>query len=212
MMVDDLARKMNLPKPRIAIVQNDMPNAFATGRNHSHSVFAVTTGIMKRLTDAELQAVLAHEMTHVKNRDMLVVVFASFLISLLSIIIYFVVNMAMRSDDRNNFAAFLIAQMVSAIFSMTIGTIIVNTVSRYREYGADRGAAMVTGKPDNLISALRKISGSKVSSDSKQGLDSAKALCISPLGGGFLELFSTHPSMEHRIEALEKIKSELRGY
>ena len=212
MMVEDLARRMNLPKPKIAIVQNDMPNAFATGRNHSHSVVAVTTGIMNRLSDAELQAVLAHEMTHVKNRDMLVVVFASFLVSLLSIIIYFVVNMAMRSDDRNNFVAFLVAQMISGLFSMTIGLVIINTVSRYREYGADRGAALVTGKPDNLISALRKISGSKVSSESKQGLDSAKALCISPLGGGFMELFMTHPTMEHRIAALEKIKSEMRGY
>ncbi|HEY3272620.1 MAG TPA: M48 family metalloprotease [Methanocella sp.] len=212
MMVEDLARKMNLPKPKIAIVQNDMPNAFATGRNYHHSVVAVTTGIMNRLSDGELQAVLAHEMTHVKNRDMLVVVFASFLVSLLSIIIYFVVNMAMRSEDRNNFVAFIVAQMVSALFSMTIGLIIINTVSRYREYGADRGAAIATGKPDNLISALRKISGSKVSSESKQGLDSAKALCISPLGGGFVELFSTHPSMENRIAALEKIKSELRGY
>jgi heat shock protein HtpX len=212
MMVGDLARRMNLPMPKIAIVQNDMPNAFATGRNYNHSVVAVTTGIMNRLSDAELQAVLAHEMTHVKNRDMLVVVFASFLVSLLSIIIYFVVNMAMRSEDRNNFAAFMVAQLVSFIFSMTIGVVIVNTVSRYREYGADRGSALVTGKPDNLISALQKISVTKVSSESKQGLDSAKALCISPLGGGFMELFMTHPTMEHRIAALEKIKSEMRGY
>ena len=101
--------------------------------------------------------------------------------------------------------------MISIIFSKTIGLILINTVSRYREYGADRGAACL-GSPDNLISALKKISGARFSGDAARGLESAKALCISPTSAGFLELFSTHPTIEHRIAALEKIKSEMRGY
>jgi heat shock protein HtpX len=213
MIVESLASKMGLPKPKVAIVQNDMPNAFATGRNYSHSVVAVTTGLLNRLNDKEIEAVLAHELSHVKHRDMFVVTFASFVVSVLSYIVYFAFAMILRGDnDRDSFGASMLAWFVSIIFSNTIGLIIINTVSRYREYGADRGAAYATGAPDNLISALRKISGTKVSSDSARGLESAKALCISPTAAGVLELFSTHPPIEKRIAALEKIKSEMRGY
>ncbi len=213
MTIENLALKMGLPKPKIAIVQNDMPNAFATGRNYRNSVVAVTTGLLNRLNDQELQAVLAHEMTHVKNRDMFVVTFASFVVSVMSMIIYFALSMVMRGDDREGgFGASMIAWFVSIIFSNTIGLIIINTVSRYREYGADRGAALVTRNPDGLISALKKISAKPVSSESARGLESAKALCISATAKGMMELFSTHPSMEKRIAALEKVKSEIRGY
>jgi heat shock protein HtpX len=106
----------------------------------------------------------------------------------------------------------MIAWFVSIIFSNTVGLILINTVSRYREYGADRGAAYATGNPDSLISALRKISKAPVSGDSARGLESAKALCISPTAAGFMELFSTHPRIEKRIAKLEQIKSEMRGY
>lgn len=212
MMVERLASQMGLPKPRIAIVDNDMPNAFATGRNYKNSVVAVTTGIMNRLNDQELSAVLAHELTHVRNRDMLVVTFASFVVSVLSMVIYFAISMVIRSDERDNFGATMAAWMVSMLFSNTIGLILINTVSRYREYGADRGSALVTRNPDYLISALQKISGSRSSGEAARGLESAKALCISPTGGALLELFSTHPSMDKRIARLEQIKTELRGY
>jgi heat shock protein HtpX len=212
MIVESLSSKMGLPKPKVAIVQNDMPNAFATGRNYSHSVVAVTTGLLNKLNDQEITAVLAHELSHVKHRDMFVITFASFVVSVLSMIIYFGLSMVLRGDDRNNFGASIAAWFVSIIFSNTIGLILINTVSRYREYGADRGSAYATGNPDSLISALRKISATKVSSQSARDLESARALCISPTTSGFLELFSTHPPIEKRIANLEKIKSEMRGY
>jgi heat shock protein HtpX len=212
MIVENLALKMGLPKPKIAIVQNDMPNAFATGRNYRNSVVAVTTGLLNRLNEQELQAVLAHEMTHVKNRDIFVITFASFVVSMLSYAIYFLLTMVMRGNDRDNFGASMGAWFISMILSNTIGLILINTVSRYREYGADRGSAYATGNPDWLISALKKISRMPVSGDSARNLESAKALCISPTSAGLLELFSTHPRIEKRIERLEKIKSEMRGY
>jgi heat shock protein HtpX len=212
MAVEKLAMNMGLPKPRVAIMQNDMPNAFATGRNYRNSVVCVTTGILNRLNETELEAVLAHEMTHIKNRDMFVVTFASFVVSVLSFIVYLAVSMVIRGDDRDNFAASMAAWMISFLFSNTIGLIIVNTVSRYREYGADRGAAYATRNPDGLISALKKISSSRHSGEDARGLESAKALCISPTGGAFMELFSTHPAIEKRIARLEQIKTEIRGY
>ena len=107
--------------------------------------------------------------------------------------------MVLRGDDRNDFGASMAAWFISIIFSNTIGLILINTVSRYREYGADRGSAYATGSPDSLISALSKISATKVSSQSARDLESARALCISPTTSGFLELFSTHPPIEKRI-------------
>lgn len=211
MMIENLAREMNLPKPKVAIVQNDLPNAFATGRNPKHAVVAVTTGILNRLNEKEMEAVLAHEMSHVKNRDMFVVTFASFIVSVLSYVVYFAFTMFFSRDSRD-FGASMLAWIVSMIFSNTIGLIIINTVSRYREYGADRGSALVTHNPDGLISALRKISNIDTKRDDAMGLESAKALCISPTTGSVLELFSTHPPIEKRIAQLEKIKAELYGY
>ena len=209
--IENLAMEMGLPKPRIGILQNDMPNAFATGRDRKHAVVVVTTGILNRLNDNELQGVLAHEMTHIKNRDMFVVTFASFIVSVLSYLVYMVIASFISRDDRS-FGANMAAWMISMILSNTIGLIIINTVSRYREYGADRGSALVTKNPDWLISALRKISNTDVSKDSARGLDAAKALCISPTAGHVLELFSTHPPIEKRIAQLEKIKAEMYGY
>ena len=213
MLVENLALKMGLPKPKVAILQNDMPNAFATGRNYSHSLVAVTTGLMSRLNDKEIEAVLAHELSHIKHRDIFVITFASFVVSVLSYAIYIVLSMVMRGDDREGgFGASMFAWIISMILSNTIGLILINTVSRYREYGADRGAAYALGSPDNMISALKKISGARYSGDAARGLESAKALCISPTSAGFLALFSTHPPIEKRIAALEKIRSEMRGY
>ncbi|WP_424356798.1 M48 family metalloprotease [Methanocella sp. MCL-LM] len=213
MMIESLCTRMNIPKPRIAIVSNDMPNAFATGRSPKKSVVAVTTGILNRLNERELEAVLAHELSHVKHRDMFVVTFASFIVSVLSWVVYLALSMVIRGDDRDNFAATMAAWMVSMVFSNTIGLIIINTVSRYREYGADEGAAYATGSPDGLISALKKISGARYSGDDARGLESAKALCISSTSGSaLLELFSTHPPMEKRIARLEQIRTKMRGY
>lgn len=213
MMIDSLCARMSIPKPRIAVVSSDMPNAFATGRSPAKAVVAVTSGILNRLNEKELETVLAHELTHVKNRDMFVVTFASFVISLLSWIVYFVVASIIRGDRDSNMMASWVAWIISMLFSNTIGLIIINTVSRYREYGADRGAAIVTNNPDGMISALKKIAGARYDGEEARALDSARALCVSPLQkNALLELFSTHPSIEKRIAKLEEIKSELRGY
>ncbi len=211
LIVEKLTAEMGIPKPRIAIVQNDMPNAFATGRDRGHAVVAVTSGILNRLNEREVEAVLAHELSHIKNRDMFVVTFASFLVSILSYLVYFVFAMFM-SRDEHNYGASMVAWIVSMLFSNTIGLIIINTISRYREYGADRGSALTTKNPDWLISALKKISGGEYRKEDAMGLESAKALCISPTSGALLELFSTHPPIEKRIAYLEKIKAEMNGY
>lgn len=210
MIVEKLAAEIGIPKPRVAIVQNDMPNAFATGRNQSHAVVAVTTGILNRLNEREVEAVLAHELSHIKNRDMFVVTFASFLVSIISYLVYFAFAMIIR-DERGSGASML-GWIVSMVFSNTIGLIIINTISRYREYGADRGSALATKNPDWLISALRKISGGEYRKEDSMGLESARALCISPASGALFELFSTHPPIEKRIAYLEKVKAEMYGY
>jgi heat shock protein HtpX len=209
--VEKLAAETGIPKPRVAIVQNDMPNAFATGRNKRHAVVAVTTGILDRLNEREMEAVLAHELSHIKNRDMFVVTFASFIVSVVSYLVYFAFSMLNPRDERN-YGASMLGWMASTLFSNTIGLIIVNTVSRYREYGADRGSALTTKNPDGLISALGKISGGGYRREDSMGLESARALCISPTSGRVLELFSTHPPVEKRIAYLEKIKEEMYGY
>ncbi|WP_174590108.1 M48 family metalloprotease [Methanocella conradii] len=206
--VENLAAEMDIPKPKVAVVQNDIPNAFATGRDKRHAVVAVTTGILNRLNEREMRGVLAHELSHIKNRDMFVVTFASFIVSIVSYVVYFVFTMLFSRDERN-YGASMLAWLVSMLFSNTIGVIIINTVSRYREYGADRGSALTTRDPDALISALRKISGGDYNREDAMGLESAKALCISPIARSVMELSSTHPSIEKRIAYLERIKSEL---
>jgi heat shock protein HtpX len=211
LLVEKLAAEMDIPKPRVAVVQNDMPNAFATGRNKSHAVVAVTTGLLNRLNEHEMEAVLAHEMSHVKNRDMFVVTFASFVVSVISYLVYFAFAMFLSGDNRGRGAS-MVGWIVSMLFANTIGLIIINTISRYREYGADRGSALTTKNPDWLISALRKISGGEYRKEDAMGLESARALCISPTSGALLELFSTHPPIEKRIAYLEKVKAEMYGY
>jgi heat shock protein HtpX len=212
MLVESLVRKMGLPKPKIAILRNDVPNAFATGRNYRNSVVCVTTGLLDRLNEQEVLGVLAHELSHVKHRDMFVVTFASFIVSVVSYAIYFLLALVSRDDrDNSGYGSSMLAYYVSMILSNTLGVLLVNTVSRYREYGADRGSADVTGHPEWLESALLRISDSRYSPEGARALVSARALCISPLDNALLELFSTHPTIERRIAKLEQIKSEMRG-
>ncbi|MCD1294986.1 peptidase M48 [Methanocella sp. CWC-04] len=211
--IEKLCSQMGLPKPRIAIMQNDMPNAFATGRNRKNAVVAVTTGILRVLNERELEGVLAHELSHIKNRDMFVVTFASFVVSLVSFVIYILLSSFMARGSDSSYGSSYTAWMISILLSNTLGVILVNTISRYREYGADRGAAYATGNPDGLINALKKISGARYSPSSVSSLTSAKCLCIQSLTGrGLMELFSTHPPIEKRIAELERIRSEIRGY
>jgi heat shock protein HtpX len=211
--VSRLCANAYLPMPKIAVVRTSMPNAFATGRNQSHAVVAVTTGIMERLNYSELEAVLAHELTHVKNRDMMVMTIATFLSSVAQIIVQWAPFMGAGSRDRDsgsNAALLLLVSLVVWIVSF----ILIRTLSRYREFAADRGAAIITGQPSNLISALKKISGFRVPTEDLRKVEGpVSALFITPAisGSSFMRFFSTHPTLEARIEALQKIEMELEA-
>jgi heat shock protein HtpX len=211
--VSRLCAIAGLPMPRIAIVNTSMPNAFATGRNQKNAVVAVTTGIMQQLNRSELEAVLAHELTHVKNRDMMVITIATFLSSIAQILVRFLPFFGgggSRNRDSGNFALMFVVSLVVWIVSF----ILIRALSRYREFAADRGSAIITGQPSNLASALMKISGAKVPTQDLRKVEGpVSALFIVPAisGSSIMNLFSTHPTLEARIEALKNIERELEA-
>jgi heat shock protein HtpX len=212
-MIEMLCQNADLPKPRIAIMQSPMPNAFATGRSPNHAVVAVTDSIMRTLNQEELRAVLAHELSHIKNRDILTMTVASFIAMIASMIMN---NFLFASlFNREQGGAWIIAGIVAAIV-WVLSTILMMALSRYREFAADRGAAYMTDNPDALISALKKISGKMdaLPAQAKQSAEGANAFYIIPAisGQSLAALFSTHPPLEKRIENLEKVRSEIRGY
>jgi len=214
-LVRRLCQNADLPMPRIAVVRTSMPNAFATGRNQKNAVVAVTTGLLSRLNESEVEAVLAHELTHVKNRDMMVMTIATFLSSLAQMMVQWLPFMGMGGSDRDrdsgsSAALLLVVSLVVWIVSF----ILIRTLSRYREFAADRGAAIITGQPSNLISALTKISGFRVPTEDLRRVEGpVSALFITPaLSGSALgNLFSTHPTLEARIDALQRIEMELEA-
>ena len=211
--VSRLCANADLPMPKIAVVKTSMPNAFATGRNQSHAVVAVTTGIMERLNNSELEAVLAHELTHVKNRDMMVMTIATFLSSIAQIIVQWAPFLGGGSRDRDSGSNAALLFLVSLVV-WVVSFILIRTLSRYREFAADRGSAIITGQPSNLISALKKISGFRVPTEDLRKVDGpVSALFITPAisGSSIMRLFSTHPSLEARVEALQKIEMELEA-
>jgi heat shock protein HtpX len=211
--VSRLCANADLPMPRIAVVKTSMPNAFATGRNQKNAVVAVTTGIMERLDNNELEAVLAHELTHVKNRDMMVMTIATFLSSMAQILVQWLPFMGGGSRDRDSGSNFIVLFLVSLVVWI-VSFILIRTLSRYREFAADRGAAIMTGQPSNLVSALKKISGFRVPTEDLRKVEGpVSALFITPAisGSSFMRLFSTHPTLEDRIAALQKIEMELEA-
>ena len=212
-MVRRLCQNADLPMPKIAVVKTAMPNAFATGRNQKHAVVAVTTGLLSRLNDSEVEAVLAHELTHIKNRDMMVMTIATFLSSLAQMLVQWLPFMGGGNRDRDsgsNVALLLVVSLVVWIVSF----ILIRTLSRYREFAADRGAAIITGQPSHLISALTKISGSRVPTEDLRRVEGpVSALFITPAlsGSSLSKLFSTHPTLKARIDALQRIEMELEA-
>ncbi len=215
-MVERLAAQVDLPKPRIALMRTDMPNAFATGRDPSHAVVCVTTGILNRLTDPELEAVLAHELTHVKNRDMTIITMASFFATVASFIVQWAFMFMPYGGmgggggrNRNNMGLVYLASILVWIISFFL----IRAVSRYREYAADRGSAIITGAPSQLMSALQKISGvmGRIPTRDLRQVENMSALFIMPAVSrdSLLELFQTHPSLEHRLAALKRIEIEM---
>jgi len=211
--VSRLCANADLPMPKIAVVKTSMPNAFATGRNQNNAVVAVTTGIMERLDNNELEAVLAHELTHVKNRDMMVMTIATFLSSMAQILVQWLPFFGGGSRDRDSGSNFIVLFLVSLVVWI-VSFILIRTLSRYREFAADRGAAIMTGQPSHLVSALKKISGFRVPTEDLRKVEGpVSALFITPAisGSSFMRLFSTHPTLEARIAALQKIEMELEA-
>jgi heat shock protein HtpX len=210
-MIERLCVQADLPKPKVAIADTSMPNAFALGRSPKSATVCATTGIMDLLSPAELEGVMAHELTHVANRDVMVITLASFFASIAAFIMQFGFFFGGGDDDEN--PGFLALLLVSfAVYAISF--FLIRTLSRYREFAADRGAAVITGRPSALASALMKIS-SGMARIPKQDLRTAEgmnAFFIFPAAGkGIATLFSTHPPLEKRIEALQRIEGQLQG-
>jgi heat shock protein HtpX len=215
--IDRLCVQANLPKPRIAIAQTPMPNAFAVGRSPKSATVCATTGILELLPDTELEAVLAHELTHVQNRDVMVMTIASFFASIAAFItqIGFFFGGAFDDNDSNSGPGFLVVILVSAAVYV-ISWMLLQALSRYREFAADRGSAIITGRPSALISALMRISGTmgKIpQQDLRAASGELAAFYIVPPRAKqtISTLFSTHPPLEARIAALQRFEAQLQG-
>lgn len=207
--VEKLSTEAGIPMPRVAVMPSPIPNAFATGRSPKHAVVAVTDSIYRLLSPRELEAVLAHELSHVKNRDILTMTIASFVAMIASLIMHNAIFLSL--GDRRDGSPWMIA-WIAAIVVWVVSNLLLMSLSRYREFAADRGSALITRDPESLISALLKINGriSAVPAERQQKVESANAFFILPVRGSALaELFATHPPLERRIEALERIRMEL---
>jgi heat shock protein HtpX len=214
--IDRLCVTANLPKPRVAIADTPMPNAFAIGRSPKSATVCATTGILQLLSPAELEAVLGHELTHVQNRDVLVMTIASFFASIASFIVQIGFWFGGAIDDRDdNGPSVLVVIAVSAVVYV-ISWMLLQALSRYREFAADRGSAIITGRPSALISALLKISGGMEripQRDLRAASGELAAFYIFPPKAkqSVASLFSTHPPLEARIAALQRLESQLQG-
>ncbi|HZU61735.1 MAG TPA: zinc metalloprotease HtpX [Solirubrobacteraceae bacterium] len=215
--VERLCVQANLPKPHVAVAQTAMPNAFAVGRSPRNATVCATTGILDLLTPVELEAVLGHELTHVQNRDVMVMTIASFFASIASFIVQIGFWFGGAFDDEREGGAlsFMAVVLISAIVYV-VSWLLLQALSRYREFAADRGSAILTGRPSALISALLKISGS-MQTVPRQDLRAASgelaAFYIFPPKAKqtVASLFATHPPLEARIAALQRLEAQLQG-
>jgi len=222
--VDRVCALADMPKPRIAISPTQLPNAFATGRNSEHAVLCVTEGLMRRLTPEELEGVIAHELSHVAHKDVMVMTVASFLGVIAGLLIRFsfygeLFGGGGRRNNNNNQNALpiLLIIMVVSIVVYAISFLLIRLLSRYRELAADRSGALLTGQPSALASALVKVSDNIARIPTKDLREAAPlsafyfapALSREQLQSKFATLFSTHPSLDKRIEQLNKISAQL---
>ena len=218
-MIERLAGMADLPKPRVAIIESEVPNAFATGRNKKHSAVAVTTGLWNRLEPQEIEGVLAHELSHIVNRDVLVMTVASFFAMLAGLLTRFGLYSGMfggfggsRDSNNNSVPVWLIVVVVSVV-TYFLSQILILAISRYREYAADRGSAIITGAPEHLMSALQKIASqiTMIPQEDLRQVETMNAFFIIPTNWRKrgAELFMTHPPMEKRLAALAEISREM---
>ncbi len=212
--VERLCALADLPKPRIAVVETSIPNAFATGRSPEAAAVAVTTGLLEQLEQPELEGVLAHELSHVRHRDATVITLASFFA--------LVAQLLMRTffwggvfRGRRQGAAGVVLVYVASLVVWVISFFLIRALSRYRELAADRGAAVITGAPSQLSSALLKISGTmqRIPSEDLRQVEAMNAFFIIPAlsGDAMSELFSTHPSLERRLTQLRQLERQMEG-
>jgi heat shock protein HtpX len=204
-MVDRLCAMSDLPKPRVAVIPTDVPNAFATGRSPKRSVVAVTEGLWKRLDPPEIEGVIAHELAHIANRDVAVMTFASFFSNVASLLIWFGGGLGRNREGPPIWLIALVVYFVSYFLILAL--------SRYREFAADRGAALVTGAPENLMSALQKIASdmTRIPQRDLRQMESLNAFYIIPTNvkRSAATLFMTHPPLEKRLARLAAIAQEM---
>ncbi|HEU0021295.1 MAG TPA: zinc metalloprotease HtpX [Dehalococcoidia bacterium] len=225
-MIERLAALADMPKPRkVAIMETPVPNAFATGRNPKNAVVAVTRGLLNRLDQREIEAVLGHELSHVKNRDVMVLTWASLIVIMAGYLLQMMFWMSLfggfgggRRDDRQgsgNAAIAIMAVYLGTIVIYFLSQLLILALSRYREYAADRGGAMLTGAPMQLASALTKINNDmyRIPEKDLRQVSHANAFFIIPAlkGNTMAALFSSHPPVEKRIERLREMQYHLEG-
>ena len=214
-MVERLCALADLPKPRLALIETDMPNAFATGRSPKHAAVAVTTGLSERLEPREVEGVLAHELAHIANRDVLVMTLASFFAMVAGLLTRFGMYGGMFGGgrDRQGGAPVWLIVLVVSIVTYALSFLLIRAISRYREYTADRGSALITGAPEYLMSALQKITGdmARIPQRDLRDVQAMNAFFIVPtnIGQRARELFATHPPTEKRLERLAAIAREM---
>src|SRR3954452_10251936 len=213
--IDRLCVQADLPKPRVAIAETNMPNAFALGRSPKNATVCATTGIMDLLSPAELEGVLAHELGHVQNRDVMVMTVASFFATVASYIVQFgfFFGGGGYSDDDDGPSALVLILVSALVYAVSF--VLMQALSRYREFAADRSSALITGRPSALISALQKISGGmhRIPQHDLRAASEMNAFFIFPAGvGKGIGAFSAPPPpMEKRIEALQRLEAQLQG-
>src|SRR3989449_6632184 len=211
-MIERLCAMADLPKPRVAIIDTDVPNAFATGRSPKHAAVAVTRGLWQRLEPQEVEGVLAHELSHIGNRDVLIMTVASFFAMLAGLLTRFGLYAGMfgagHARDNNSVPVWLIVLVVSVV-TYFLSQILILAISRYREFAADRGSALLTGAPEHLMSALQKISSEmfRIPQRDLREVESMNAFFIIPASvkSRASSLFATHPPLEQRLERLAEI-------
>jgi heat shock protein HtpX len=216
-MIERLCQLADLPKPKVAVAQTDMPNAFAAGRSQKTATVCVTTGLVQRLQPRELEGVIAHELSHIANKDVIVMTVAGFLATVAGLLVRMGIYSGMmgggRGRDRNGAAVFLVVVLVSvAVYVASF--LLLRALSRYREYAADRGAAIMTGAPAQLASALSKITGSmaRIPTRDLRAAEGMNAFFIVPAvssGVSLSSLIATHPPAEKRIQRLLELQARI---
>jgi heat shock protein HtpX len=214
-MVERLCAMADLPKPRVAVIPTDVPNAFATGRSPKHSAVAVTEGLWRRLEPREVEGVLAHELSHIGNRDVAIMTISSFFAMLTGMLMRIGMFGGMFGGDRNREggAPIWLIMIVVSLVTYVISYMLILMISRYREFAADRGAALITGAPEQLMSALQKIASdiTRIPQRDLRQLESMNAFFIVPTNWkkSFGQLFMTHPPLEKRLARLADIAQEM---